>query len=65
VDEFVHFVVREGDEGDAVVTLRGKVALLADIRRVLPLHPPKTLFTYNLRPNQPVTYGSISGYLMD
>lgn len=31
MDEFVHLVVGERDEGDAIVTLGGKVALLADI----------------------------------
>lgn len=30
MDEFVHFVVGQRDEGDAVITLGGKVALLAD-----------------------------------
>jgi hypothetical protein len=49
VDEFVHFVMWEGDEGDAFIGLGGEVSLLAQLRWVLLLHP-KTLFTYYLRP---------------
>jgi hypothetical protein len=54
--QLVHFVVGEGDEGDAVLRLHIQVGVFLQLGRVLPLHRPKTLFTYNLRPHPTLPY---------